>query len=117
MSNVKTTRYHADWTSIKTHKVPQWYEDAKFGIFIHWGIYSVPAFAPPTCQLGEIDVDEQWFCNNPYSEWYYNSINVKQGPTYEHHIKTYGEDFTYEQFIPQWKAEKWQPEKWAELFE
>ncbi|MBR0573473.1 MULTISPECIES: alpha-L-fucosidase [Pasteurellaceae] len=109
-------RYHADWSSIRTHQVPEWYEDAKFGIFIHWGIYSVPAFAPPTCQLGEIEANEEWFCNNPYAEWYSNSINVKKGPTYEHHIKTYGEDFTYDQFIPQWKAEKWQPQEWAELF-
>ena len=116
MADTKQKRYHADWQSIKTHEVPQWYEDAKFGIFIHWGVYSVPAFAPPTCQLGEIDIDEQWFCNNPYAEWYFNSINVQKGPTYEHHIKTYGKDFTYDQFIPQWKAEKWQPEKWADLF-
>lgn len=85
--NASPTRFHASWESIKQHQVPEWYEDAKFGIFIHWGIYSVPAFAPPTCQLGEIDIDEQWFCNNPYAEWYANSINVKKGPTYEHHLK------------------------------
>lgn len=113
---MKKNYYHADWSSIRTHQLPSWYEDAKIGIFVHWGIYSVPAFAPPTCQLGEIEVDEQWFCNNPYAEWYFNSINVKKGPSYEHHVATYGEDFTYEQFIPQWKAEKWQPEQWAELF-
>lgn len=115
-NNASPTRFHASWESIKQHQVPEWYEDAKFGIFIHWGIYSVPAFAPPTCQLGEIDIDEQWFCNNPYAEWYANSINVKKGPTYEHHLKTYGEDFAYNDFIPQWKAEKWQPKAWAELF-
>ncbi len=113
---MKNKRYHADWNSIRAHEIPSWYEDAKFGIFIHWGVYSVPAFAPPTCQLGEIDINEQWFCNNPYAEWYFNSINVKKGPTYEHHLKTYGADFGYEQFIPQWKAEQWQPEQWAELF-
>lgn len=111
------TYYSADWESIKQHQVPMWYENAKFGIFIHWGIYSVPAFAPPTCQLGEIEIDEQWFCNNPYAEWYANSIKVKRGPTYEHHLKTYGENFTYEDFIPYWRAEKWRPEQWAELFE
>ena len=43
MTDTKQKRYHADWQSIKTHEVPQWYEDAKFGIFIHWGVYSVPA--------------------------------------------------------------------------
>lgn len=108
--------YHASWDSIRTHKLPQWYDDCKFGIFIHWGIYSVPAFAPMTWELGEVDVDEQWFCNNPYAEWYANSIRVKQGPTYEHHLKTYGEDFQYNQFIPMWKAENWQPQEWAKLF-
>lgn len=57
-----------------------------------------------------------WFCNNPYAEWYFNSVNVGNGPTYEHHIKKYGNDFRYEDFIPRWKAENWQPEKWADLF-
>jgi alpha-L-fucosidase len=50
--------------------------------------------------LGEVDSDEQWFCNNPYAEWYYNSVNVGRGPTYEHHMNTYGREFRYEDFIP-----------------
>ncbi len=108
--------YQANWESIRTHKVPDWYDDCKFGIFIHWGAYSVPAWAPPTCQLGEIPADEQWFCNNPYAEWYYNSINVKKGPTWEHHKKTWGEHFPYENFVPMWKAENWKPQEWAKLF-
>lgn len=108
--------YSATWDSVKTHRLPDWYDDYKFGIFIHWGIYSVPAYAPLTWELGEVDVDEQWFCNNPYAEWYFNSINVKRGPTYEHHLKTYGKDFAYRDFLPMWKAEKWQPTEWAKLF-
>ena len=60
--------------------------------------------------------DETWFCNNPYAEWYFNSVNVGKGPTYEHHIKTYGKDFAYENFADMWKAENWEPKKWAELF-
>ena len=101
------TRYTGTWESVKQHTVPAWYEDCKFGIFIHWGIYSVPAFAPRTWELGEVDSDEQWFCNNPYAEWYYNSVNVGRGPTYEHHMNTYGREFRYEDFIPMWKAENW----------
>lgn len=108
--------YYSSWDSIKTHRLPDWYHSYKFGIFIHWGIYSVPAFAPVTWELGEVDIDEHWFCNNPYAEWYFNSINVKQGPGYQHHLKTYGENFKYDDFLPCWKAELWQPEQWATLF-
>lgn len=109
-------RYIPEWTSVKEHKVPKWYEDEKVGVFIHWGPYSVPAWAPPTVELGAIAPDEGWFCNNPYSEWYWNSVRVGRGPTYEHHIKTYGKDFAYENFVDLWKAENWNPRQWAELF-
>lgn len=111
-----TEKFKPTWESVKTHKVPQWYDDCKLGIFIHWGAYSVPAYAPPTGELGTITDDESWFCNNPYAEWYYNSVNVGKGPSYEHHVKTYGEDFKYEQFVDMWKAEKWDPNEWAQLF-
>lgn len=108
-------RYTGTWESVNSHTVPKWYEDCKFGIFIHWGIYSVPAFAPHTWELGEVE-SEEWFADNPYAEWYYNSLNIGKGPTYEHHIKTYGTDFRYEDFIPMWKAENWDPAHWAEVF-
>ena len=75
-----------------------------------------PHGAPPTCQLGEIDGDENWFCNNPYAEWYFNSINVRRGPTWEHHKEVWGEAFGYENFAHMWKAEHWNPDAWAELF-
>lgn len=68
-------RYYPTWESIRSHQVPQWYEDCKLGIFIHWGLYSVPAFATPTAELGVV-TDEEWFCNNPYAEWYYNSLKM-----------------------------------------
>ncbi|MCI6811007.1 MAG: alpha-L-fucosidase [Lachnospiraceae bacterium] len=110
-------RYTGTWESVKQHRVPEWYEDCKFGIFIHWGIYSVPAYAPRTWELGEVPGNEEWFCNNPYAEWYYNSVNVGSGPSYEYHIQKYGEGFSYEDFIPMWKAEKWNPKEWAEIFE
>lgn len=109
-------RYDATWESVRSHTVPDWYDDCKLGIFVHWGAYSVPAWAPPTCQLGEIEGDENWFCNNPYAEWYFNSINVRSGPTWEHHKEVWGEDFPYENFVHMWKAESWKPEEWAKLF-
>ena len=108
-------RYTGNWNSVNTHTVPKWYEDCKFGIFIHWGIYSVPAFAPHTWELGEVD-SKEWFADNPYAEWYYNSLNIGKGPTYKHHIEKYGKDFKYEDFIPMWKAENWDPKQWAEIF-
>ena len=112
---MNNNKFKPTWESIKTHTVPKWYDDAKFGIFIHWGIYSVPAYAPHTYELGEVD-SKEWFANNPYAEWYYNSINIGKGSTYEHHIQKYGKDFKYEDFIPMWKAENWNPEEWAEIF-
>lgn len=112
---MSTKRYTGKWESVNMHQVPKWYDDCKFGIFIHWGIYSVPAYAPHTWELGEVD-SKEWFADNPYAEWYYNSLNIGKGPTYEHHMEKYGKDFKYEDFIPMWKAENWDPAKWADLF-
>ena len=110
-------KYQPTWESIRQHKVPQWFDDAKLGIFIHWGLFSVPAWAPPTGELGKVDFN-QWFKNNPYAEWYLNSIKIKGSPSYEHHIKTYGANFDYLDFIPEFNREsqKWNPEDWARLF-
>ena len=110
-------RYQPTWNSLETHTVPQWFQDAKFGIFIHWGLYSVPAWAPPTGELGKVDWDT-WFTNNPYAEWYLNSLRIVGSPTYKHHIATYGKNFDYYQFAPMFdQAHKsWNPEDWASLF-
>ena len=89
--------YRDTWESLSSYRVPQWYQKAKFGIFIHWGIYSVPAFA---------------------NEWYSRNMYIQGTPEYEHHIKTYGEhkDFGYKDFLPLFCAEHFQADKWAELF-
>jgi alpha-L-fucosidase len=94
--NAKGT-FRADWESLQSFEVPEWYKDAKFGIFIHWGVYSVPAFG---------------------SEWYPRQMYVKGSPEYEHHLKTYGpqDKFGYKDFIPLFKAEKFDPVAWARLF-
>src|SRR2546425_10343841 len=109
--------YDATWESIRTHTVPEWYNDAKLGIFIHWGLYSVPAWAPPTGELGKVDWNK-WFIENPYAEWYLNTLRIVDSPTYKHHIATYGSNFDYYRFAGDFNKglEKWQPERWASLF-
>ncbi len=89
--------YEPTWPSLQRHPVPTWYLDAKFGIFIHWGVASVPAFS---------------------SEWYPKWMYVKGNPAYEHHIKTYGphKQFGYKDFIPKFTMEKFDPKAWAQLF-
>ncbi|MFN7993102.1 MAG: alpha-L-fucosidase [Bryobacteraceae bacterium] len=109
--------FQPTWESIHTHTVPDWYNDAKFGIFIHWGLYSVPAWAPPTGELGKIEWT-RWFRENPYAEWYLNTLRIKDSPTYKHHIATYGPNFDYYNFAETFNrdVEKWKPVEWAKLF-
>lgn len=106
--------------SIRSHKVPDWFHDAKFGIFIHWGLYSVPAFAAKGLSFTESpkEGEEYYFKNNPYAEWYLNTLRISGSPTQEYHYKEYGEDFSYDEFAPIFnkELEKWNPQDWAELF-
>lgn len=94
--------YQPTVESLSTHPLPQWYQDAKFGIFIHWGVYSVPAWAP----VGQ-----------EYAEWYWHNMDNPSDPTYQHELSLYGPDATYDQFIPQFTASKFDPRSWVELFE
>src|SRR6476646_1069407 len=109
--------YGPSWESLKRHSVPDWYQNAKLGIFIHWGLYSVPAWAPPTGELGKVDWNT-WFKNNPYAEWYLNTLRIPDSPTRKHHIQTWGENFDYYNFakIFNEKTTKWDPTVWAKLF-
>src|SRR5512141_1057910 len=75
-------QFEANWHSLSAHKVPAWYDNAKLGIFIHWGLYSVPAWAPTTGEHGKVAWSE-WFKNNPYAEWYLNTLRIEGSPTYE----------------------------------
>lgn len=86
------------------HPTPDWYTDAKLGIFVHWGPYSVPAWAEPIGPLGAFE-PEWWFRHNPYAEWYYNTIRIEGSPAQQHQMDTYG-NLDYEQFIDTWQAEK-----------
>lgn len=109
--------YQPTAESLQSHEVPQWYEDAKLGIFIHWGLYSVPGWAPLTGELGSMDMDV-WFKNNPYAEWYLNSMRIDGSPTQKYHNEHYGSDFNYYEFSSDYNKalQKWNPENMAKLF-
>ncbi len=95
--------YEATWDSLNSRATPQWWVDAKFGIFIHWGVYSVPAYSAP----------------GKYSEWYWYWIRNAQADHPEcqkFHETQYGKGFTYADFVPLFKAELFDPDFWADIF-
>lgn len=89
--------FEPTWESLERYRIPEWYQNAKFGIFIHWGVYSVPAFS---------------------SEWYPRNMYRQGSKEFEHHVATYGPhtEFGYKDFIPLFTAEKFDANQWAELF-
>ncbi len=89
--------FQPTWESLQSYRVPDWYLDGKFGIFIHWGVYSVPAFG---------------------NEWYPREMYRQGSREFEHHVATYGPQsrFGYKDFIPQFTADRFDPEHWAGLF-
>jgi len=106
--------YKANWESLNSHPLPRWFDDAKFGMFITWGVYSVPAWAPKAHPI-EFDVRGFDVKEHPYSEWYWHTMYYRDSSTYKYHCEHYGETFKYDDFIPMFKAENYNPEKWAEL--
>ena len=96
------TRYEPNWASLDQRPCPPWYLDAKFGIFIHWGVYSVPGWGVP----------------KSYAEWYWNNMANKKPDNvwWQFHKKTYGENFEYPQFAPLFRCELFNPDQWADLF-
>lgn len=103
--------YQANWQSIDSRPVPSWFTDAKFGIFIHWGVYSVPAWAPADAPIGVYA---------KYAEWYWNKFTVNTGEEHVYfkafHDSIYGEKFKYQDFAGMFKAELFEPQKWADVF-
>ena len=89
--------FDATWESLANYEIPLWFQDAKFGIFLHWGVYSVPAFN---------------------SEWYSREMYKEGHVAFDHHLATYGpqKDFGYKDFIPRFTMENFDPAAWAELF-
>ena len=97
MSPSDVTQYEPIWESLRAYSVPEWFRDAKLGIFIHWGVYAVPAFG---------------------NEWYPRNMYRKDSPAFEHHRETWGPqvEFGYKDFVPMFRAERWDPAAWATLF-
>lgn len=94
-------QYLADWQSLDKRQVPEWYQNAKFGIFIHWGVYSVPGYSP----VGS------------YAEWYQHSLRSDpNGPVAKYQKEKYG-DLTYYDLAKRFKAELFNPAAWAQLFQ
>ena len=81
-------------------EIPSWFADAKLGIFVHWGPYSVPAWAEPIGPLGTFD-GPYWFAHNPYAEWYQNTIRIPGSPAAEHHRAVWGA-IPYSDFLDLW---------------
>ena len=100
------TVYTSDWESLDKRPVPQWWCDAKFGIFIHWGIYAVPAYAPT-------DVANVYA---KYSEHYDNRLRHNNPAFSNFHARTYGPHIQYADFATHFRAEHFDPAQWAELF-
>jgi alpha-L-fucosidase len=97
VAEAPSTPFHPDWDSLGAYRAPAWYRDAKFGIFIHWGVFSVPAFG---------------------SEWYPRNMYRQGSAEFKHHIATYGpqSQFGYKDFIPMFRAERFDADAWVDLF-
>ena len=92
--------FQPTWDSIDARPIPSWFDEAKFGIFIHWGLYSVPAWGP----------------KGSYAEWYWHYLMEEGSETRKFHNRTYGEAFKYPDFAKDFKAELYEPDKWADVF-
>jgi alpha-L-fucosidase len=116
------TVYTPDYSSLSQHPLPDWFNNAKLGIFIHWGLYSVPGWAKATEltleETLEKDGAKTWFLENPYAEWYYNSLRIDGSATQTFHAETYGEDYSYFDFAKDFnrEIEKFDPNEWAKIF-
>ena len=114
--------YEPTWESLDKHKAPQWFTDAKFGIFIHWGVYAVPAyhewylvFYSPKARYGKnLGGPPYTAAQGDLSDSLFNA-NIRKDAN-EYHRTNFGVDFDYDEFIPMFKAENYDPESWAKLF-
>lgn len=94
---VAQRRYTADWQSLDSRPLPRWFDEAKFGVFVHWGVFSVPAWG---------------------SEWFWWHWKGERNPAYERFMrKNYPPGFSYADFGPQFTARFFHPDQWAELFQ
>lgn len=97
-----------DWDEIDNRPIPSWFDQSKFGIFIHWGLYSVPAWGP------ERRLDQKAGSN--YAEWYGSLMHHKDSEYWRFHSRAYGQNFPYTNFVKGFKGELFDPERWVDLF-
>jgi alpha-L-fucosidase len=114
----QTVHYEPTLESLNKHPLPEWYADAKLGIFIHWGLYSVPGWAPlqhPEHDFRNVD----YIKYNPYAEWYYNVMRIDGSPTQAYHREHYGANYDYYNFAATFNHDsaRWDAEQWAKIFE
>jgi len=95
-------RYEANWASLDRRPTPEWFLDAKFGIFIHWGVYSVPG----------------WGVKGQYAEWYWHNMANKKddNPWWQYHKRVWGADFDYQNFASLFRCEHFNADEWADIF-
>jgi alpha-L-fucosidase len=115
--NAQPSHYEPTLESLNQHPLPQWYADAKLGIFIHWGLYSVPGWAPLVHPNHDF-TSQDYITNNPYAEWYFNTMRLEGSPTNAYHRDHYGAGYDYYNFAPIFDREiqKWNPDAWAKVF-
>lgn len=106
INNLLSQKQETTWDELDSRKIPEWFENSKFGIFVHWGVYSVPSWRK---------LESAKYAS--YAEWYYARVmDNKTNGGYEFHRKNYGQDFDYHDFAPMFKAELYNPEFWAKTF-
>jgi alpha-L-fucosidase len=109
--------YEPTIASLDTHPLPDWYNDAKLGIFIHWGLYSVPGWAP--VQHSDHDfASPDYIRDDPYAEWYYNTMRVPDSPTAAYHKEHFGANVGYYEFTSTFNEESkhWKPDEMTAAF-
>ncbi len=112
--------YTPDLDSLRSHPLPDWYRDAKLGIFVHWTAATVPAFAPLVDDPFTLGRERGWeyaMSHSPYVEWYQNSLAIEGSPVARHHAEHWP-GVGYDEFVRRFVAasELWEPQRWAELF-
>lgn len=109
--------YEPTLDSLNRHPLPEWYRDAKLGIFIHWGLYSVPGWAPLVHPEHDF-TSQDYILHNPYAEWYLNSMRLDGSPTQAYHREHYGVTYDYYNFAAVFDKDiqNWNPDTWAKVF-
>ncbi|MFI6503325.1 alpha-L-fucosidase [Nonomuraea typhae] len=98
-----------------SRETPAWYRDAKFGVFVHWGLYSVSGWATPRLP-GETVPVELEYSHHQYAEWYANTVRIPGSPTHAFHEQRYGVGRSYEDLADIWETPAFDPAGWARLF-